>query len=1006
MAGVGSRKAWPGARVLGAIFTASAVAVTGVAFASYDGAGRLDNGAAAHPLVGADLGGLPLYFVPNRGQADRQVDFYVQGSRTNAYFTPGGVTYRLTSGRKKNRRAWAVKLDFVGADRVTPVGRDRTSATVSYFKGPRSNWETAIPTYSEIVYRDLWPGIDLVYTGTGGALKYTFVVHPGADPSDIRLAYRGARSVEPDSGGGLKVATPIGSFTDEAPVSYQSGLGGRVGVDSPFALGPARRRRRAFGFNVGDYDPATTLVIDPTVLIYAGYIGGDGDDQGIDIAVDAAGNAYVTGTTTSAAATFPEKVGPSLTFGGQQDAFVAKVDPTGSSLVYAGYLGGTGVDFGNGIAVDGSGNAYVSGATTSGAGFPATVGPDLTFNGVRDAYVAKVNPTGSALIYAGFIGGSAFDMGQGIAVNGSGSAYVTGETESSEETFPETVGPDLTHNGTTDAYVAKVNSTGLALDYAGFIGGGPIDGGEDIALDGSGNAYMTGYSDSDENSFPVLVGPGLTKKGGFVNGDAIVVKVNPTGSALVYAGYIGGTRVEGGFGIAIDGAGSAFVSGWTTSSDFAVVGGPDLSHNGATGGQDAFVAKVNPSGSGLVYSGYIGGAGQDIGSGIALDSSGNAYVVGSAESTEASFPVVDGPDITHNGGFDAFVTKVDPSGSVLAYSGYIGGTGDDFGLGIATDAAGRAYVSGQTASSESFPVVSGPDTTYNGGPNDAFVAKIDSDATPSPPPRGSPSPSPSPSASRGASPSPSPSASRGASPSPSPSASRGASSSPASGSPSASRSSSASASSSDSASSPPGSPSSTPTHRRIDLESDHTKVRLGGDFVLTAHVQAAADCAAGVTVTFRRKILGTDAFVDVGTAVTDGNGFAKLRRKGHRGATYVADVDQTDICEQADSRPVTVLVRKKVTLRRSADVVARGETVRLTARVSPCAGHAGEIVELLKREGKSFSVVAHRKSNADCFALFFRKIWRDDRFRARSPAQDADHLAGRSRGVLVKVKRL
>ena len=432
-------------------------------------------------------------------------------------------------------------------------------------------------------------------------------------------------------------------------------------------------------------------------------------------------------------------VGPDLTFNGGRgifpsDAFVAKVNPGGTALVYAGYIGGTGSDTARGIAVDGAGNAYVTGYTDSTeASFPATAGPDLTFNGgSSDVFVAKVNPGGTALVYAGYIGGADSDLGFGIAVDNSGNAYVSGSTKSTEASFPATVGPDLTFNARvfrgSDAFVAKVNPGGTALVYAGYIGGTGDQEGFGIAVDGAGNAYVTGQTDSTAASFPVTMGPDLTFNGGSC--DAFVAKVNPGGTALVYAGYIGGTVCDEGKGIAIDGAGNAYVTGRTASTEasFPVTVGPDLTFNG--GGNDAFVAKVNPGGTALAYAGYIGGAGSDAGRGIAVDGAGNAYVTGDTGSTEASFPVTVGPDLIFNGDAsnfdsDAYVAKVNASGTALIYAGYIGGSSDDRGEAIAVDSTGNAYITGETGSTEAdFPVAVGPDLTFNGGFGDVFVAKI------------------------------------------------------------------------------------------------------------------------------------------------------------------------------------------------------------------------------------------------------------------------------------------
>jgi hypothetical protein len=677
------------------------------------------------------FGKLPLYFVQNQGQLDARVAYYVQGRDTTVYFTSEGVTIALTgpaataaSDGEGARQRWAVKLDFVGANlEARPRGQDPTSAVISYFKGPSQQWKTGLRTYAGLVYRDLWPGIDLVFNGTVNRLKYTFLIHPGADPDRIKLAYRGATAVRLTSGGELEVSTPVGGFRDERPYAYQDVGGQRVEVAAAYAMDPeASDGVQDYGFRLGAYDREKPLVLDPAMLVYAGYIGGAGNDQGVGIAVDSAGNAYVTGTTDSSEATFPVTVGPDLTFNGSFDAFVAKVNPAGTALVYAGYIGGAGNDQGVGIAVDSAGNAYVTGATDSPeTTFPVTVGPDLTFNGSFDAFVAKVNPAGTALVYAGYIGGAGNDQGVGVAVDSAGNAYVTGATDSPEATFPVTVGPDLTFNGGSfDGFVAKVNATGTALAYAGYIGGAGFDQGVGIGVDSAGNAYVSGLTDSSETTFPVAVGPDLTFNGSF---DAFVAKVNATGTALAYAGYIGGAGFDQGVGIAVDSAGNAYVTGTTDSSEatFPVAVGPDLAFNGSF---DAFVAKVNPAGTALVYAGYIGGAGSDQGVGIAVDSAGNAYVTGATDSPEATFPVTVGPDLTFNGSVDAFVAKVNPGGTALVYAGYIGGTGNDLGVGIAVDSAGNAYVTGLTDSSEAtFPVTAGPDLTFNGS-FDAFVAKV------------------------------------------------------------------------------------------------------------------------------------------------------------------------------------------------------------------------------------------------------------------------------------------
>jgi hypothetical protein len=715
------------------------------------------------PCTGADFGKIPLSFIPNEGQVDGPAAFYVQGRDKTIYFAAEGLTFVLSGQRgsplersdgrgnspvPRTRKArmyevkesgdangqptrfaserWVVKLDFIGANPGSiPVSLGESGAVISYFKGKPANWKKGLQASSRIIYRELWPGIDLIYCGTVGRMKSEFIVHPGADPSRIKLAYRGAESVGLTEEGRLAVATPAGGFEDDVPVAWQEVKGAYTDVFVAYVLdskeagsGP---QRQAYGFEVGEYDKSLPLVLDPTVLVYCGYIGGLGWEKGSGIAVDAAGNAYITGDTSSLEATFPVMVGPDLTYNGDpEDAFVVKVKADGTGLAYCGYIGGGGLEEGYGIAVDSSGNAYVTGQTSS-SDFPVTPGSGLTFGGSQDAFVAKVKADGSGLAYCGCIGGSGDEVGSGIAVDGSGNAYVTGWTSigSAVNDFPVTVGPDLIYHSSGDAFVAKVKADGTGFVYCGYIGGWAIDNGDAIAVDGQGNAYVTGKTASDD--FPVKVGPDLAQNGWF---DAFVAKVKADGTGLVYCGYIGGVDDEEGRGIAVDGSGNAYVTGYTYSTDLPVVVGPGLTHT--AGSVDAFVAKVKADGTKLVYCGYIGGDGNASGNGIAVDSSGNAYIAGGTDSSEATFPVRIGPDLTYNGLDDAFVAKVKADGTGLVYCGYIGGENNEYAAGIAVDGSGNAYVTGQTDSTETtLPVTVGPDLTYNGNLDyDAFVAKV------------------------------------------------------------------------------------------------------------------------------------------------------------------------------------------------------------------------------------------------------------------------------------------
>jgi uncharacterized repeat protein (TIGR01451 family) len=758
------------------IFTVSAAC-----FAALDPMALFADGSKSLPLVrvsqrpvpsksglSAARNRFPLYFVENRGQVDPRAAYYIQGADKVLYFGSRSVTMVLSkpAGRQSAQadlagvalgaaatddgvapgsisRA-AVTLEFVGADpTVKPVGEDLAKARFSYFKGPREDWAAGLQSYTRLVYADLWPGIDLIYTASVDRLKYTFVVKPGADPKRIKLRYRGAEAVSLNQDGKLLIRTAVEDFHDERPTAHQDVDGAVKDVSAEYILlNSESDAGYVYGFNVGAYDAAKVLVIDPAILVYAGFIGGTGDDRGNGMAVDSDGSAYITGETNSLQASFPVAGGLDVGQNGGVDAFVAKVDPSGTQLLYAGFIGGTGDDRGKSIAVDSFGNAYVTGETSSDqTSFPVTIGPDLTYNGATDAFVAKINAAGTNLVYAGYIGGLNLDRAMGIAVDSSNRAYVTGEAASSGTSFPNGAGFgslstfDSSHNGELDAFVARVAANGGSLEYVGYIGGIGSDRGTSIAVDSLSRAYITGETNSSSASFPNGIGfAGLTSFDSSINGvsDAFVARVAADGQSLNYAGYIGGSGADKGNGIVVDGDGSAYVTGETSSDATSFPGGNGL---GALpgpgqvqkGGVDAFVAKIHATGNSLVYAGYIGGSADDRGNGIALMpgclSDCEVYIAGETSSTQTTFPVSDGPDLIHNGGVDAFIAKVEFNGS-LGIAGYIGGNGDDRGKGIAVDAVGGVYLTGETNSTQpAFPLKGALDSTQNLGV-DAFVAKF------------------------------------------------------------------------------------------------------------------------------------------------------------------------------------------------------------------------------------------------------------------------------------------
>lgn len=618
--------------------------------------------------IASALDRLPVYFVENRGVYARDVTHFVRARDTTFCFTPDGVTMRQHA---QGEQAAAVRVSFIDARRTAPVGERRRTATFSHFRGAAEAWKSGLRSFAAVCYRQLWAGIDLRFHGTSSRLKYEFRVSPGVDPGVIKLGYTGATAVRLTPAGALEIETPARTIEESPPIAFQVIDGARVPVPAKFVLDDSGH----VGFSLAAYDPHAELVIDPGWIAYCGYLGGSTRDWIKGVAVDSAGYAYVTGSTDSSPPSFPVRVGPDLTYNG-----------------------------------------------------PAWQ-PNMPW---ADIFVAKIDLAGNRLVYCGYIGGSEPEKPGTIAVDASGSAYVTGSTRSDETTFPVKRGPSTTYRGGLvfgDAFIAKINPAGTSLDYCGYIGGAAEEEGTGVAVDTAGNAYIAGWTASDERSFPVRIGPDLTFNGPALSpqlvGDAFIAKVVPDGSSLAYCGYIGGNIDDYGNDVAIDSAGRAYVVGHTlsTTASFPLKVGPSAAR-GAT--FDAFVARVSASGTGLDYCGYIPGNGLDIANAVAVDATGAAYVHGGSSSTD--LPVVVGPGLAYSGGSanagDTFVAKVDPSGARFAYCGYLGGALDEYAGDIAVDRGGRAYVCGATLSDETtFPVVRGP-ALVHAGSADAFVARV------------------------------------------------------------------------------------------------------------------------------------------------------------------------------------------------------------------------------------------------------------------------------------------
>jgi beta-propeller repeat-containing protein len=678
---------------------------------------------------------LQLHFEANRGQTHDDVRFLARGPGYSLFLTPTDAVLTLIkpeslarkpahgrSAPREQATGTVLHMKFAGANRASRVaGLEELPGKANYFIGSDpAKWRTNVPTYAKVQYRDVYPGIDLVYYGNQRQLEYDFVVRRGADPTRIVLGFQGADKVEVDVQGDLVLHTAAGPIRQQKPVIYQEVGGVRKEIPGGYVL----KGKHQVGFKVARYDARQPLVIDP-VLFYSTFLGGSGEDSSPAIAVDAAGNAYVTGRTFSP--DFPTTAGAfQASFGdGSFHAFVTKLNSSGSALVYSTYLGGSGADAGSGIAVDTSGQAFVTGNTNS-SNFPTTTTAFQTTyggGGCCDAFVTQLNAAGSGLVYSTYLGGSGDDEGNAIAVDPAGNAYVSGLTDSTN--LPTTAGAfQTTHAGGFDAFVTKLDPAGASLVYSTYLGGGGSDGGSSngIAADASGNAYVTGTTDSTD--FPTTMGAFQTTYGGGIS-DAFVTKLDPAGAALVYSTYLGRSGEDWGSAIAVEAAGNAYLTGGTFSPDFPTTMGAFQTIYGG-GISDGFVTKLNSSGSALVYSTYLGGSGGDAGFGIAVDTAGKAFVAGNTNSS--NFPTtMTAFQRTYGGGgcCDAFVTQLDAAGSALVYSTYLGGSGNDGGSAIAVDAlpGSNAYVTGFTNSAD-FPTTEGTFQALNARISDAFLAKI------------------------------------------------------------------------------------------------------------------------------------------------------------------------------------------------------------------------------------------------------------------------------------------
>jgi Beta-propeller repeat len=709
---------------------------------------------------------LPLSFERNTGQTDERVKFLARGSGYTVFFTQQSATLRLdaplqhgsnaaatdkpshTSIASKSTRTAVVTLSLDHANRQPDMqGLQPQSGRSNYFIGKDpAQWHSDVPQFGRVQYRGVYPGIDLVYYGNQGRLESDYVVAPGADPRQIVLRIGGAAQLKLNSNGELLVPTSAGELSLHRPVAYQETSNGRREIAANYVPSGAQ----SFRIKVGPYDSDQPLIIDP-VLSYSTYLGGTKNQFLSRIAADSAGFAYIAGFTTSA--DFPSTAGALQVTAknATSTAFVTKLNKDGTALVYSTFLGGTGSEEASAIAIDSLGNAYVVGGTSS-SDFPITSGTAYqTTDRGGHGFFTELDPAGANLLYSTYLSGSATDRLQAIAVDSAGNAYITGATTSTD--FPILPGTAIqtTNNAATTStgtvFLSRMDPTKVgtgSLVYSTFLGGTGGESGLGVAVDASSNAYITGYTSSTD--FPLTA-----SKNGFQttlknpSGNAFVARIDTSQpNQLVYSTYLGAppngfgsNPPDAGTDIALGPSGDAYMVGTSYATNYPLVAPLDSVSN--TPNSKAVISRIDTTKSGaasLVYSTYFGGTlgsnfvtipGGESGTSIALDSAGNIYLTGSTSSV--NFPTTPGaPQIalaatTEN----AFLSELNPAGSAVLFSTYLGGKGER-AYGIALDGATppNAYIAGITFGN--FPTTAGAfqsaDNVTGQNNLDGFVAKL------------------------------------------------------------------------------------------------------------------------------------------------------------------------------------------------------------------------------------------------------------------------------------------
>jgi hypothetical protein len=698
------------------------------------------------------FGKLPLAFESNEGQADPSVRYLARGPGYQVMLTSeGAAVISLKSSIASARRsgealgpdaAIAMRLASASAN-MKLSGEAQLASRSNYFRGGDGIAVADVPHFARVRYAGIYPGIDLIYYGNQAQLEYDFVVAPGADPRQIELAFAGAQDIAIAANGDLVLSTAVGELRQAAPQIYQELDGKRIPVEG----GYVRLSDRKIGVHVASYDRNRPLVIDPT-LSYSTFLGGKGGDGGTAIAVDAQGNAYVAGFTSSS--NFPI-VNPydSRIGNADQDVFVTKLNSSGTAIIYSTYIGGSkGYDYATGIAVDAQGNAYVTGQT-NGSDFPTSANAYQKAAASGGSFVLKLGPAGNTLVYSTYLLNATQTR---IAVDDQFNVYVAGQASAGFATTPGAFQTAMRSPTGSAPFVLKLNAAGSAALYSTFVGGSGTDTFRGLAVDGNGNAYIAGSTSSNDfplaNAFQSNAGGGL---------DGFVSKLNASGSGVVYSTRFGGALDDGVYAIAVDQNGAAYLAGETYSYDFPIKNAfqPTKagSHMTDSSQGNGFVAKLSPEGDVLVYSSYLGGeicypyycyhpfgpvpqTPGDAAYGIAVDGQGHAYVTGLSNSF--TFPLQDSrlPQRTADNVESLFVSKVSSSGAVLVYSSLLyagvlqGGTsltGVPYGAGqaIAVDGSGSAYLTLQP--NDDFPTTSGAIQTASAGA-DAAVFKLSTGA--------------------------------------------------------------------------------------------------------------------------------------------------------------------------------------------------------------------------------------------------------------------------------------